>query len=688
MELMQAHDIVSGAQGKVLDYYDWQLDASDSGMLHLLHCDIPSASRKHSTDVDVEEDDEEEYAVLSATDTATSTRSKSTIVLASTYVRAMYTAVVVLGREAHPRSILCPLTSTEWECLVTGYGVPENLLQGNKVTPRFNYAKCGGADANVNPDWEFLKYRSAQPFFRDLYTGQVHFAVRAMTLARLNKPGASLAALHRECHRVVLATKPSTRAGFDHALTIVNCLLQHSRDLFEPDAAAIVAIQAFRPGASINTTADNGRMLQAEVRRQLNLYHKELLAVSRRRRNTMAVTANLDSAGLDVKQAQGRLPKDTALITTMIAKLWQQVFQPVWTAVLEPWLQQQNRETSIQSYLLCDDFEGFAAFAEKQELTQQDVKNLRTLLQLDLSFLRSQVWLGSLVTEYKLIEHEGRRLYEFRTTRNFKTGGKAAANSLPSASRWPLSENASALVHTLLHLKSASNFIFPGSSLRAISEATYRTFKKLGCNWCGVPRLGPHCMRTYECCKAVNAPGVGVQDYPALASRMQVSLDTMTAVYAAQSMQGPAAQLAFRLHASERKEQSLCLEQTRQEKQHEQDPMSHKSKKQRGEYQQQVLSRQQGYVSVCLQLYDPTLLQTKYKSEHHIHAQLTGCVHALQQQQGTAATNKAKSCIWQQKGMCHCSEKDGTLSSDRRHYCSHCQWQKLLHTGLYGVLQL
>jgi type II secretory pathway pseudopilin PulG len=67
-------------------------------------------------------------------------------------------------------------------------------------------------------------------------------------------------------------------------------------------------------------------------------------------------------------------------------------------------------------------------------------------------------------------------------------------------------------------------------------------------------------------------------------------VDTMTAVYAAQSMQGPAALIAFRLHAIERKEQSLCLEQTRQEKQHGQD---HKTKKQRGERQQQVLSRKQ-----------------------------------------------------------------------------------------------
>jgi hypothetical protein len=86
----------------------------------------------------------------------------------------------------------------------------------------------------------------------------------------------------------------------------------------------------------------------------------------------------------------------------MGANLWKQVFEPVWAAVVEPWLQKHDRASNVQSYLLCDSFEGFADFAEEQGLTQQDMKNLRTLLQLDLSFLRSQVWLSSLVSEFHL----------------------------------------------------------------------------------------------------------------------------------------------------------------------------------------------------------------------------------------------------------------------------------------------
>jgi hypothetical protein len=524
--------------------------------------------------------------------------------------------------------------------LVNGYGIPETLLQGNKVTPRFNYATCGGVAGEVTPEWEFLKYRSAQPFFRDLYIGQVHFAVRAMALSRQNKPGASLAVLHKECRRIDLATKLSARAGFDHALTVVNSILQNSKDLFEPDAAAVLAIQAFRPGASVSTAADKGRLLQAEVRRQLNLYHKELLAVSRTRRNTMAVAANLDSGGLDVKQAQGRLPENLSLVTSMVAKLWEQVYQPLWAKVIEPWLQMQTLESTPQAYLKIKNFDGFAAFAKQQGLTHEDIVNLRTLLQLDLSFLRSQVWLGSVVLEFKLIEHEGLKLYEFRTSRAFKTAGKAAPGSLPAASRWPLSEKASTLVHTLLHLTSGSDRLCPGRSLRAVSEAAAKTFARLGWNWCGIPRLGPHAMRTYRCCQAVNDPGVTAQDYPALASMMQVSVDTMTGVYVAQSLQGPAAQLALRLHASDEKEQSTHVseqEQDTAQQQKEQEQQKQKKQKleqelERERQRQQAQRKQQQQELVYAQQqqqYVQQVQQQQYMQQQQYLQQQQYCMMGL-----------------------------------------------------------
>jgi hypothetical protein len=257
----------------------------------------------------------------------------------------------------------------------------------------------------------------------------------------------------------------------------------------------MLAIQAFRPGADVSSAFHGGQLLQTEVRRQLNLYHKELLAATRKRRSSIAVAANLDSGGIDRKVAAGRLPKSLSLITDMRAELWDQVFQPLWSRVLEPWLHSVKREGALQSYLETRSFDGFAAFAEKQGFTNQDLQNLRILLQLELSFLRSQVWLVCLVSEFKLIEHEVLKLYEFRTLRTFKTAGKAAPGSLPAATRWPLSEKQSALVHTLVHVAGDSNRMLP----RLTQQAAAKTFERLGYNWCGVPRLGPHAMRTYHC---------------------------------------------------------------------------------------------------------------------------------------------------------------------------------------------
>jgi hypothetical protein len=41
------------------------------------------------------------------------------------------------------------------------------------------------------------------------------------------------------------------------------------------------------------------------------------------------------------------------------------------------------------------------------------------------------------VSEFHLTEHEGCKLYEFRTSRSFKTAGTPVPGSLPAATRWP-----------------------------------------------------------------------------------------------------------------------------------------------------------------------------------------------------------------------------------------------------------
>jgi hypothetical protein len=231
--------------------------------------------------------------------------------------------------------------------------------------------------------------------------------------------------------------------------------------------------------------------------------------------------------------------------------------------------------------------------AEEAGFTPADGSNLRTLLQLELSFLRSQVWREALVAEFKLIEYNEEMLYEFRTRRAFKTAGQGARGGLPAATKWPLSAQQSALVHTILHIASPGSGMFKATSCSAVRD----TFRKLGYNWLGIPRLSPHIMRTYRFYMAVNDPNVSPQDYPALASRMQVSVDTMTAVYVAPSMRAPSAQLALRLNATAENLQTLCLTRSQQH-QEQQAVVQQESKR----HQQQAVVRQQQPVqpSPCL----------------------------------------------------------------------------------------
>jgi hypothetical protein len=546
MNGMQASSSVPGATGQLLNFYGWRLDDDDTGMLHMLHRDLPHAmnsTKKGSgddDDDDNDDDDDDEAA------TKPNTMSQSPRGIASAYVRAMHTAVVVLRREAHPRSILCPISSAERSVLVSIHGIPEDLLQGQKVVPQFQYSTVGATADDVTDAWSFLVSRTSGPFFRDVFLSDVYFALRALKLARANvKSGASSTAVHKECRRVWRSTSNAARAGFDHGLTTVHCMLQHSKDLFKPDAAALLAIQSLLAGAGGDIDADKGRLLNSEVRRQLALYHRELVAAARKRRNTIAVAGNLDAGGLDGKVAGGRWPADMSLITAMIAHLWSQVWQPSWEKVVVPYLQQKGMKCTLQSFL-SDNKPGaeLAVRAEQAGFTPADGNNLRTLLQLELSFLRSQVWREALVTEFKLIDHNGEKLYEFRTSRAFKTAGKAARGDLPAATRWPLSAQQSALVHMILHIVSSGSHMFIATSGNAVRKA----FLRLGYNWLGIPRLGPHAMRTHKFYMAVNDSNISPQDYPALASRMQVSVDTMTSVYVAPSMRAPGAQLALRLH--------------------------------------------------------------------------------------------------------------------------------------------
>jgi hypothetical protein len=141
----------------------------------------------------------------------------------------------------------------------------------------------------------------------------------------------------------------------------------------------------------------------------------------------------------------------------------------------------------------------------------------------------------------------------------------------------------------LLHLDKRADRIFP----KLTQQANSQLFAKLGWNWCGIPRLSPHTMRTYYCCEAVNNPDVEVADYPALASRLQVSVDTMNSVYAAPSLRGPAIQLAFKLHNTVDENSTEQKQQPAPKRQKVEEPATEVSSNQQMLQQMQLLMQQQ-----------------------------------------------------------------------------------------------
>jgi hypothetical protein len=91
--------------------------------------------------------------------------------------------------------------------------------------------------------------------------------------------------------------------------------------------------------------------------------------------------------------------------------------------------------------------------------------------------------------------------------------------------------------------------------VQAVADAFYR----LGANWCGIPALGPHALRTYWVCMYANSTELTPGDYPALASRLHVSVDTLVSVYLAPSKNSPAALLARELYRIQCNEQQASL---------------------------------------------------------------------------------------------------------------------------------
>jgi hypothetical protein len=148
----------------------------------------------------------------------------------------------------------------------------------------------------------------------------------------------------------------------------------------------------------------------------------------------------------------------------MKTQIWTQVWILVWAKIAE-WLQSQHIEPTLQSYLSSAHSHVLVKYLREQGLADSDCTKLRTLLGLDLSFLRRQVWREALCKEFGVVEHEGKKLYLFQLTRSFKRASSQSPGSLPAATQWPLSVRQSAVVHTLLQLDKRAERLFPKSAV-------------------------------------------------------------------------------------------------------------------------------------------------------------------------------------------------------------------------------
>jgi hypothetical protein len=172
------------------------------------------------------------------------------------------------------------------------------------------------------------------------------------------------------------------------------------------------------------------------------------------------------------------------------------------------------------------------------------------------------------------------------------------------------------VVHTLLHLDQRAERLFPTLTQQAASKV----FARLGWNYCGVPRLGPHSLRTYHCCEAINNPDIAPADYPALA---WVSVDTMNTVYAAPTLRGPAAQLAFKSHAEAAGEShdSQAVADTEQQQRKKEKLEPEKQQVQLSE-QKQILNQMQELMFRQQQQHEQQLQQQQQQQQYTMQQQM------------------------------------------------------------------
>ncbi|KAG5179937.1 hypothetical protein JKP88DRAFT_223803 [Tribonema minus] len=408
LKAAMASDFVKRAPADVLllDHYDWNLTPDDERLRYFL-----------DRDFSIEGDSAE----------AGGTSTQSIRGVASTFVRSLWTACVVLGREPHPLSAIRPLTAKEWMVLVKGHGVPEDLLSGTRIIPPLNYADLvTDADAfKPCKEYTFLCSITEDACFSDIFIPRAFFLMRALRVAEeCTTEGGNRDELLRQ---VFQAVSDNTTCGFSNNIASVFSALKRSgAERYRPDAMDIAAVRAYMPSADLAWLDTSGQALTYSVNKFIDAFRDTFLTTRRRMRADVTVSRALDRGGLKSKKAAGRLPdaKDGGL-RDMMRALRKQIWSRVWQSIIAPWLRAHDVPKELQSFLNTNasaaEEGNIVKFADSKGFTRYDAERVQLLLMLHLSCLRSQVWRDSVIDEYELSKRDGKVFYTLHMTRAFKT---------------------------------------------------------------------------------------------------------------------------------------------------------------------------------------------------------------------------------------------------------------------------
>ncbi|KAG5188345.1 hypothetical protein JKP88DRAFT_253539 [Tribonema minus] len=507
VKTLKASDFITGAPAEpLLEYYDWDLVADDERLRSLL-------ARDFSVDG--------ENAETGGTYTHTIRG------VASTFVRVMWVALIVFGREPHHLSAIRPLTAKDFCVLVHGHGIPEDLLTGAREDPPINYNQLTSNDGGIVPckEWTFLTAITGDAFYPDIFLPTAFFLMRAQKLAEgCKEPNIDQDFL---CRQIYNSSSDTTVASFNNNLaSVFGALKCCGADRYKPDAMDVAAMRAY--GVDTHALEASGLALTYSVHKYIDAFCDDFLAARRTIRANVTISRALDRGGLKSKKCAGRLPDmDNDGLRDMMKALREQVWRPVWVSVIQPWLRQRNLPADPQGFFLATESDGMKDFADSKGFTRADAERVELLLMLHLSVFKSQVWRDSVVEEFELVQHNGNAFYKFSLS----------------------PETESMLVHTVLLVcrpllatgsKRSQRMFMDSNGAPVTQRWIERRIEELGKNWLAVPRLGPHSLRTMWLSWLVGAGLVNEHDLDNLAAYVQVGRCTMLESYCAPSLSGPA----------------------------------------------------------------------------------------------------------------------------------------------------